>query len=140
MGRASTASYAASAVCMSALDFKKLSKTDKASALSGQDVWPVKSIGMDKADNAVILVTAVHRPSQETVIGIPLHDTGLQSHAMWWHLFIGDVTDVQRSLVQTHVGKDASVWSHRTLMVDMQETSEPSSEPKYCQNFPVFTF
>ena len=76
---------------------------------------------MDKADNAVILVTAVHRPSQETVIGIPLNDAVLQSHAMWWHLFIGDATDIQRSFVQTHVGKDAAVWSHRTLMVDTQK-------------------
>ena len=81
------------------------------------------------ADNAVILVTTVHRPSQETVIGIPRNDALLQSHAMWWHLFIGDATDIRRSFAQTHVGKDAVVRSQRTLMVDMQKGLDQLHHP-----------
>ena len=63
----------------------------------------------------------LHRPSQDTVIGVPLNDAVLQSHAMWWHLFVGDATDIKRSYVQTHVGKEEPVWSHRALMVNVQK-------------------
>ena len=121
MGRTSASANAASATSTPAADFKKLSKSDKITHLPGQDIWPVESIGMGKANNEVFVVTAVHGPSQETVIGTPLNDAVLQSHAMWWHMFIGDATDIQRSYVQTHVGKDAPVWSRHTLMVDVKK-------------------
>ena len=109
---------------VTAADFKKLSAANKRQQLNGADIWPVETVARGK--DKEILMSAVHKPSGETVISVPVEEKQLHSAAVWWFYFTSEGTNVQRTYLLEKY-PDTMVWSVFALMADLSRQLEDVS-------------
>ena len=78
----------------------------------------MEAIGAQRG--GMVQLTVVHRGTGETVNNLVIDDNNLHGLGLWWYCF-AEATDTQRSILQGHVGVGKTIWSHSTMITDLQD-------------------